>query len=77
MPAATCALAVPSESQAGTDSLRSVAPALVDVEAAPCMEPRDGFLDLKTFFKARFISLTIDDQCERERSLDYLSRYDG
>ena len=59
MPAATCALVVPSdlESQAlaGMDSLRSV---LVDVEVAgpsPCMEPRDSFLDLKTFLKMRFI----------------------
>ena len=72
MPAATCALVVPSESQAGEDSMRSVAPALVSVEVAgpgPCMEPRDRFLDLKNFFKKRFISLMIDDQCERERSL--------
>ena len=64
MPAATCALAVPSES--GTDSMRSAAPVLVDVEVAgpsPCMEPRDCFLDLKIFFKKRFISLMIDDQC--------------
>ena len=64
MPAATCALVV-LESQAGTDSIRSVAPepVLVDVEVAgtsPCMEPRDGFLDLKTFFKMRFISLMIN-----------------
>ena len=77
MSAAPCALAVPSESQAGTDSMRSVAPVLVDVEAAgpsPCMEPRDGFLDFKIFFKKRFISLIIDDdQCERERSFDYIS----
>ena len=72
MPAATCALVVPSESQAGKDSMRSVAPALVNVEVAgpgPCMEPRDRFSDLETFFKTRFISLIIDDQCERERSL--------
>ena len=61
MPAATCALVVP-ESQVGTDSIRSVAPepVLVDVEVAgTSMEPRDGFLDLKTFFKMRFISLMI------------------
>ena len=57
MPVATCALVVPSdlESQAGMDSLRSV---LVDVEVSgpsSCMEPRDGFLDLKTFLKMCFI----------------------
>ena len=42
MPAVTCALIVPSESQAGMDGMRSVVPALVDVEIAgprPCMEP--------------------------------------
>ena len=65
MPAATCVLVVPSdsESQAGMDSMRSVAPVLDDVEVAgpgPCMEPGDGFLGLKTFFKTRFISLMID-----------------
>ena len=56
--------------------MRSVAPVLVDVEVAgpsPCMDPSDGFLDLKTFSKMRFISLMIDDQCERERSFDYIS----
>ena len=51
-PAAACALVV-SESQAGIESMRSVATAIADVEVAgtagPCMEPRDGFLDLKTF----------------------------
>ena len=61
IPAATssCALVVPpdSKSQAGMDSMRSVAPVLVDVEVAgpsPWV-PRDGFLDLKDFFKMRFI----------------------
>ena len=61
MPAATCALIVlsNSESPAGMDSMRSVAPVLVDVDVAcpsPCVVPRDGFLDLKIFFKMRFIS---------------------
>ena len=65
MPAATCALVVPSdsESQAGMDSMRSVAPVLVDVEVAgtsPWIEARDGFFDLKTFFKMRFMSLMIN-----------------
>ena len=65
MLAATCVpiVASVSESQAGMDSMRSVAPVLVDVEVAgpgPCMEPGDGFLGLKTFFKTRFISLMID-----------------
>ena len=52
MPAVTCALAVLSESEEGMNGMRSVMPLLVDVEAAvpgPCIEPRDGFLDLKTF----------------------------
>ena len=47
--------------------MRPVVPELVDVEAAvkgpgPCreLEPRDGFLDLKTFPNMRFISLMID-----------------
>ena len=65
MSAASCVLVVPSdlESQAGMGSMRSVAPVLVDVEVAgtsPRMEPRDGFLDLKAFFKMRFISLMIN-----------------
>ena len=60
MPAATFALVVASDSdsQAGIDSMRSVAPVLVDVEVVgpnPCMEPRHGFLELKTFLKMRFI----------------------
>ena len=43
------------------DGMRSVVPVLVDVEAAgtgPCVEPRDGFLNLKTFFalELRFMS---------------------
>ena len=46
------------------DGMRSVVPVLVEVEAAgpgPCVEPRDGFLDLKTFFalELRFISSMI------------------
>ena len=57
--------------------MRSVGPVLVDVEVAgpsPCMVPRDGFLDLKIFFKMRFISLMVKiDQSERERFLDYIS----
>ena len=54
-PAVTCALEVASESQAGMDGMRSVVrlvPVLIDVEVSgpgPCMEPRDGFLDLKSF----------------------------
>ena len=63
MLAATCVLAVPTESKEGMDGMRSVVPVLVDVEVAgpgPCMEPGDGFLGLKTFFKTRFISLMID-----------------
>ena len=57
-------LVVPSdsESQAGMDSMRSVAPVLVDVEVAetnPCVKSKDGFLDLKTFFTMRFISLMV------------------
>ena len=71
--AVTCALAIPSESQEGMDSMRSVAPVLVDVEVAgpsSCMEPRYCSIDLETFFKMRFIvSLMIDDQCKRESSL--------
>ena len=60
-PAGTCVLVVPSdsESQAGMDSMRSVALVLVDVEVAetnPCVKSKDGFLDLKTFFTMRFIS---------------------
>ena len=44
--------------------MRSVAPVLVDVEVAetnPCasVKSKDGFLDLKTFFKMRFISLMV------------------
>ena len=76
MPAATCALVVvpsDSESQAGMDSMRSVPPVLEVAGTCPCMEPRDGFLDLNTFFEMLFISLKIDDQCERERFLDYIS----
>ena len=64
MPAASCALVAPltsdSLSHVGMDSMRSVAPMLVDVDIAgpsPWMGPRDGFLDLKTFFTMRFISL--------------------
>jgi hypothetical protein len=54
-PAVTCALAVASLPVAGTDGMRSVVlvmPVSVDVEVAgpgPCIEPGDGFLDLKTF----------------------------
>jgi hypothetical protein len=56
-PAVTCALAVASLLVAGTDGMRSVTVVLVmsvDVEVAgpgPCIKPRDGFLDLKTFLK--------------------------
>jgi hypothetical protein len=56
-PAVTCALAVVSLLVAGTDGMRSVTVVLVmsvDVEVAgpgSCIEPRDGFLDLKTFLK--------------------------
>ena len=69
MPVATCALIVlsNSESHAGMDSMRSVALVLVDVKVAgpsPCVVPRDGFLDFKTFFKMRFISLMIKSQSE-------------
>jgi hypothetical protein len=39
--------------------------------SGPCIEPRDGFLDLKSFLKMRFISLMI--KVKRERSLDYIS----
>ena len=42
--------------------MRSVGPVLVEVEVAgpsPCMGPRDGFLDLKSFLTMRFISLMI------------------
>ena len=76
MPAATCALVVvptDSESQAGMDGMRSVPPVLEVAGPSSCMEPRDGFLELNTFFKKLFISLIIDDQCERERFLDYIS----
>ena len=53
--------------------MRPVVPELVDVEAAvsgpgTCREPRDGFLDLKTFPKMRFISLMIDVK-EKEHSI--------
>jgi hypothetical protein len=51
-PALTCALAVASLLVAGTDGMRSVLVMSVDVEVAgpgPCIEPIDGFLDLKTF----------------------------
>jgi hypothetical protein len=38
------------------DGKRSLLVMNVDVEVAgPCTEPRDGFLDLKTFLKMRFI----------------------
>ena len=54
MPAVTWALAVAS--LAGMDGMRSVVLVMsVEVEVAgpsssgPCIEPRDGFLDLKTF----------------------------
>ena len=43
-PAATCALVVPSESEAGMDGMRSVVLVLVDVEVAG--PTRDSFLDL-------------------------------
>ena len=64
-PAVTCALAVLSESKEGMDGMRLVVPVLVDVESAvsdpgSCRETRDGFSDLKTFAKMRFISLMID-----------------
>ena len=44
------------------DGMRSVVPVpvLVDDKVAgpgPCMEPRDGLLNLKNFLKMRFISL--------------------
>ena len=55
--------------------MRSVGPVFVNVEVAgpsPCMEPRDCFLDLRTFFKKRFISLMIDVK-EKGGSLDYIS----
>ena len=56
--------------------MRSEMPVLVDVEAAasgpgPCREPRDGFLDLKTFLNMRFISLVIN--VKEKRTLDYIS----
>jgi hypothetical protein len=45
------------------DGKRSVALFMsVDVEVAgsgPCIEPKDAFLDLKTFLKMRFISMMI------------------
>ena len=64
MPAATCVLEVPSDSESqitgmARDGMKSVAPVLVDVRVAgPCIEPRDDFSDLKSFFKMRFISLS-------------------
>ena len=46
----------------------------VDVEVAgpgPCMEPRDGFLDLKIFLQKRFISLMVSVEV-KEKDLDYI-----
>jgi hypothetical protein len=70
-PAVTCALAVASLLVAGTDGMRSVTVLVMSVDAGPgpCIEPRDGFLALKTFLKMRFISLI---KGQRERSLDYI-----
>ena len=54
--------------------MRSVVPVLVVVKVAgpgPCTELRDGFLDLKTDLKIRFISFMIN--VERERTFDYIS----
>ena len=54
----TCALEVAS---AGMDGTRTMVPVLIDVEVAgpgPYMEPRDGFLDLKSFLML-FISMMI------------------
>ena len=51
--------------RSGKNGVRSVVPVLVDVEAAgpcPCMEPRDGFLDLMSFLYMRFISLKINEK---------------
>ena len=47
------------------DNMRSVVPVpvLVDDKVAgpgPCMEPRDGLLNLKNFLKMRFISLMMN-----------------
>jgi hypothetical protein len=51
MPAVTCALAVAS--LAGMGGMKSVVLVMsVGIEVAgpgPCIEPRDGFLDLKNF----------------------------
>ena len=55
MPAVTCALAVISPTWTGMDGMVSAALVKsvdVDVDVAgpgPCVEPRDGLLDLKTF----------------------------
>ena len=53
MAAVTCVLAVASLRLAGMDGIISVALVMsVDVELADpssCIEPRDSFLDLKTF----------------------------
>ena len=58
-------------SQARRDGMGSVVPVLVDAKDAgpgPCMEPTDGFLDLKTFLYMRFISLMIEVK-EKDRSI--------
>jgi hypothetical protein len=39
--------------------MRSVVPVMRVAGPGPCIEPGDGFLDLKTFLKMRFISLMI------------------
>ena len=71
-PAVTCALEVASKSEAGAYGMRSVVPALADVEVedpVPCIERRSyGFLDLKAlFFSVRFISI-MHVEGDRERS---------
>ena len=48
--------------------MRSAVPVLIDVEAADpstCIEPRDGFLDLKSFslMSALDIVDSVDDHC--------------
>ena len=52
-PKVTCALAVASESEGKMDGMRSALLVMsVDVDVAgpsPCVDPRDGILDLKTF----------------------------
>ena len=50
----------------------------VDVEVAhpgPCIEPRDGFLDLKTFLYRCFMSMMVKDKDKDYISEEELSVY--